>query len=108
MIIAVDYDGTLEIDGQINLPLIEALKTAQRRGNTVILWTCREGKRLQEALRSLLGVGFRPNGVNNNAPETIRRFGYDPRKIYADVYIDDKGATGWTSPPKHGSGLLDA
>ena len=102
MIIAVDYDGTLENSGQINLQLIAALRTAQRRGDTVILWTCREGKRLGEALATLRTAGFRPNLVNANAPEAIRALGHDPRKIYADVYIDDKGATPWKSAKSSG------
>lgn len=105
MIVAVDYDGTLESGGQINLPLIARLRAAQRRGDTVILWTCREGKRLQEALRALQGAGFRPQLVNANAPEAVRMLGHDPRKIYADIYIDDKGTSIWTSQPKRGSAL---
>lgn len=105
MIVAVDYDGTLEAGGKLNLPLIARLRAAQRRGDTVILWTCREGKRLQEALLALRGAGFRPQYVNANAPAAIRMLGHDPRKIYADLYIDDKGMATWTSQPKHGSGL---
>lgn len=105
MIIAVDYDGTLEINNELNAPLIASLRAAQRRGDTVILWTCREGKRLQEALLKLLNVGFRPQLVNANAPEAIRWLGHDPRKIYADIYIDDKGEPSWTSRQKPGSAL---
>ena len=92
MIIAVDYDGTLEIKGKLNQQLIESLRRVQRRGDTVILWTCREGKTLQNALQALNGAGFRPQYVNCNAPEAIRRMGHDSRKVYADLYLDDKGA----------------
>ena len=90
MIIAVDYDGTLYGD-RLNLQLIHALKTEQARGAVVILWTCREGQSLCEALRNLNGAGFQPNFVNQNCPEGIRRMGHDSRKVFADVYIDDKG-----------------
>lgn len=90
MIIAVDFDGTLQIDGQPNAVLIRALKHEQSNGNAVILWTCREGRSLAEALQFLSRYGFRPNYANQNAPEAIRRLGHDSRKIYADVYIDDK------------------
>ena len=103
MIIAVDYDGTLESKGKLNLPMVELMRAYQRHGDTVILWTCREGKRLQEALLMLRSAGFRPQYVNANAPTVIRMLGHDPRKIYADLYIDDKGATPWTSQQKHGS-----
>lgn len=89
MIIAVDYDGTLENNGVMNHALIRKLKQAQRSGNTVILWTCREGARLAEAVTNLRRVGFMPDRVNDNAPEIITRIG-NPRKVVADVYIDDK------------------
>lgn len=93
MIIAVDYDGTLYKDKQINLNLIARLQAEQRKGNIVILWTCRSNKHIAEALRTLQDNGFMPNYVNQNVPQIIRQFGYDPRKIYADIYIDDKAVT---------------
>ena len=92
MIIAVDFDGTLQFnDGNPNIALIQNLKIAQMQGNTCILWTCREGKSLQEALLFLKSNGFTPNLVNENHPANIKRLKYNPRKILADVYIDDKG-----------------
>lgn len=90
MIIAVDYDETLNIGGTPNVPLIRRLQMSQRNGDIVILWTCREGKSLFEALDFLMANGFRPNFVNQNTPEMIRKFGNDCRKIFADIYIDDK------------------
>ena len=90
MIIAVDYDDTLAINGEPNVRLIAKLKQAQRAGNIVILWTCREGKTLIEAVNNLRMWGFAPNLVNQNAREAAMRLGRDSRKIYADVYIDDK------------------
>ena len=92
MIIAVDFDGTLQFaDGKPNQDLIQRLAIEQRRGHTSILWTWREGKRLNEALFFLQKQGFRPNLVNQNSPQAITMLGHDPRKIYADIYIDDKG-----------------
>ncbi|MBR6114291.1 MAG: hypothetical protein IKQ10_03820 [Oscillospiraceae bacterium] len=90
MIIAVDYDDTLVRGSQPNLPLISRLIGAQRQGHTVILWTCREGKSLAEAVDTLAGFGFRPTLINQNAPAAVRFAGHDSRKIYADLYIDDK------------------
>lgn len=90
MIIAVDFDGTLQIEGKPNLKLIQSLKQEQRRGGTVILWTCREGRTLAEAVGFLKKYGFTPNCINQNAPQTISRLGRNPRKVYADIYIDDK------------------
>ena len=91
MIIAVDFDGTLKAsDGTLNLPLIEYLKQQQYGGASVILWTCREGKRLMDAVRVCGAAGLCFNAINNNTPEGIRRMGHDSRKIFADLYIDDK------------------
>ena len=91
MIIAVDFDGTLQLpDKKPNQILIERLKNEQRRGNIIILWTCREGKRLQEALKFLVMNGFKPNYINENAPQAIKMLGHNPRKVYADICIDDK------------------
>ena len=92
MIIAVDFDGTLQIGNEPNAALIGKLKRAQANGDIVILWTCRDGKSLAEAMAFLHRAGFRPNYVNCNCPEGIRRMGRDSRKIFADVYIDDKSA----------------
>lgn len=90
MIIAVDFDGTLKVNGKANTTLIGVLRGHQRRGDAVILWTCREGARLKEAVSFLQRNGFRPDLVNRNHPEAIRKLGHDPRKIFADLYIDDK------------------
>jgi hydroxymethylpyrimidine pyrophosphatase-like HAD family hydrolase len=91
MIIAVDFDGTLQINKKPNLQLMAKLKSAQRRGGIVILWTCREGKSLREAVEFLYNNGFSPNYINCNCPQALKKMGHDSRKIYADVYIDDKG-----------------
>ena len=91
MIIAVDFDGTLQLnDGSPNNILIQRLKNNQARKDIVILWTCREGKSLLEAIDFLKQNGFVPNLVNCNHPSAISRLGHDSRKIYADMYIDDK------------------
>ena len=92
MIIAVDYDGTLEKDGKPNLVLIGELRRRQSHGDVIILWTCRTGNRLGEAVKAAAGYGLRFNYVNENAPAAVRMLGGNPRKIYADVYIDDKAA----------------
>lgn len=91
MIIAVDYDDTLvDCKGKVNWTLIKWLKQAQWAGDTVILWTCREAGSLAAALIKLRECGFAPNFVNCNSPERVQHSKCDPRKIYADIYIDDK------------------
>lgn len=90
MIIACDFDGTIEKDGKPNISLINKLREEQRRGNVVILWTCRSGIRLNEAIHFMTRYGLRPNYVNANVPKMVSKFGCDSRKVFADVYIDDK------------------
>lgn len=100
-IIAVDFDGTLcrecypEI-GAPNLPLIFMLKQQRRQGVKLILWTCRCGERLEEALLWCAGHGLSFDAVNNNVPETLEAYGTEARKISADVYIDDRACLPWT------------
>lgn len=90
MIIAVDFDGTILIDGQPNLVLIRELMRARRGGAVLILWTCRAGERLAAAVDFCRQNGLQVDLINENAPQTIRRLGYNPRKVLADIYIDDK------------------
>ena len=90
MIIAVDFDGTLKVQGKPNMKLINCLREHQARGDTISLWSCREGTRLKEAVVYLQKHGLFPNLVNRNHPDAIRMMGHDSRKIYADLYIDNK------------------
>lgn len=90
MIIAVDFDGTLYLKGKPNKALFDQVIQWQRQGNCVILWTCREGKSLAEAVKFCKRNGFTPNLVNQNARQAVAMMGHDSRKIYADLYIDDK------------------
>lgn len=76
----------------MNGGLIERLRREQRAGACVILWTCREGKSLVSAVEKLSREGFTPNLVNRNHPSAVRELGRDTRKVFADVYIDDKCA----------------
>ena len=55
MIISVDFDGTLaDTDATRiyapNIKLINYLIDRRKNGNKVILWTCREGSRLDQAV----------------------------------------------------------
>lgn len=90
MIIAVDFDDTLQVNGKPNTALIARLINAQRGGAVLILWTCRTGDNLRNAVQYCAEQGLRFNYINENAVETIRKFGCNPRKVFADVYIDDK------------------
>lgn len=97
-VIAVDFDGCLCTNhwpgiGSPNRQLIRMLRTARSKGNKVILWTCREGKLLNDALKWCERQGLRFDAVNDNIQETNELFGNNCRKVGADVYIDDKAIT---------------
>lgn len=98
MIIAIDFDGTIaEMKWPgIGEPIPMALETIRElytAGNTLILWTCREGKHLMAARLWLNEnkVGDCFIAFNENDPEAVSRHNTDPRKIGFNWVIDDKG-----------------
>lgn len=93
-IIAVDFDGTLCENkwpdiGEPIMEVINYIKRQKSEGAKVILWTCRTGLELMNAVYWCRKQGVMFDAVNQNIPEIIKAFGTDCRKIYADVYIDD-------------------
>lgn len=94
-VIAVDFDGTIArteypkiikpIESTINF-----LKTAKELGAKIILWTCREGKVLDDAVEWCKLHSVPIDYVNENVPERTKYFNNDSRKVGADLYIDDK------------------
>ncbi len=104
MVIAVDFDGTIvehkypEI-GKTLLFAFETLKELQKQGHRLILWTYRSGKELEEAVAFCKENGIEFYAVNKNYPEEVFDEETVSRKIYADVYIDDRnvgGFPGWS------------
>lgn len=94
-IYAVDFDGTLCEDtwpdiGKPNYMLIQILKALREKGDKIILWTCRTADRLDEAIAWCKEQDLEFDAVNENLPEIIGQFGTESRKVFADVYIDDK------------------
>lgn len=99
MIIAVDFDGVLTPEGywpKIGPPnnkLIQWLITQQQNGAKVILWTCRVGEAVTNAIKFCSNHGLIFDAVNENLPEIIALYGCESRKIFADIYIDDRAYT---------------
>ena len=78
-IIAVDFDGTLCSDcypdiGKPNLPLIELLKALKREGCRIVLWTCRCGRELEQAVQWCEEFGLEFDKVNRNTDAIRERF----------------------------------
>lgn len=97
MIIAVDFDGTIVEDqypriGDPRPGAIETLKKLRREGYQLILWTCRTGHKLAEAVKFCAERGIRFDAINESLRcHVVKYNGSDPRKIGADIYIDDRG-----------------
>ncbi len=92
----VDFDGTLVDDqfpgvGTLKPRAKEALSRLREAGHKVILWTCRDGKRLEEAVKFLADNDIVMDGVNfsrwrpGRFEETT-----DVSKLRVDYYLDDK------------------
>lgn len=93
--IAVDFDGTLCISEYPKIieprsDVIEELLKEQQAGAKIILWTCREGTYLTEAIAWCYEQGIVFDGINESLPEEIGKWGTRPRKIAADEYWDDR------------------
>lgn len=93
-ILAVDFDGTLCTHmfpdiGAPNIDLIEISKKLQKRGNKLILWTCREGSHLREAIDWCAGHGLIFDGINQSLDSEFSHLG-EGRKAYFHLTIDDK------------------
>lgn len=90
-IVAVDFDGTITknssypIIGQLREHCKETIDFIRKK-NIVVLWTCRCGKFLNEAINFLdennIAVDF-VNCINSSNRDKSR-------KLNADIYIDDR------------------
>ena len=94
-IYAIDFDGTLCEDkfpeiGESNDMMIEFCKRLKQEGNSIILWTSRAGKYLDDAVDWCKKRGLEFDAVNENLPSIQEQWGTDTRKVFCDYYIDDK------------------
>ena len=106
MTIAIDFDGTIVPHAYpaIGKPIpfaIESLKMLQQVDHhQLILWSCREGALLQEAVDYCHQRGLDFYAVNSNYPEEqqlneeMPEGAYTPRKLKADLFIDDRNLGG--------------
>ena len=99
IIYAIDFDGTIVDNrfpriGAVRRDAWSFIRELQQRGDKWILFTMREGESLDLAVKFLAGYGLRPDAVNDNLPEMCALYKNNPRKIFANVYIDDHNAGG--------------
>ena len=91
-IIAIDFDGTIvehkfpEV-GPLVPGAIATLRRIQDAGHRTILWTCRTGGNLRDAVSLLERHNIRLHGVNANQWDD--EYGTGGIKAWAHMYIDD-------------------
>ncbi|MDD2425929.1 MAG: hypothetical protein PHP30_08125 [Bacteroidales bacterium] len=98
MFIAVDFDGTIvkhkyPLIGEEIPFAIDTLKLIQYElKHHLILWTVREGNLLKEAVEFCRERGLEFYAINQNHPEDSPSS--SPRKLMADMFIDDRNFGG--------------
>lgn len=98
LVLAIDYDQTLDCTPWPGVGLITpAAKVVMRllaeEGHKLIIWTCRSERALEDALANLRRQDVPYDYANQNCPEIIAEWGgSDSRKIFADLYLDDRAA----------------
>lgn len=100
MTIAIDFDGTIvehkypQIGKEIPFA-IATLKRLQDDGHRLILWSCREGRLLEDAIAFCRERGVEFFAVNSNYPdEDVDADAIRSRKLKADMFIDDRNIGG--------------
>lgn len=105
--IAVDFDGTVVEDAypEIGKQKPFALETLKKlsKMHKIILWTCRTGELLDNAVKYLEDAGVNIHAVNADSPDEAKQPLPDDRKFFmrkidADLFIDDRnfnGFPGW-------------
>lgn len=100
MTIAVDFDGTIveheypEIGREIPFAT-DTLRMLIEDRHQLILWSCREGELLQQAIDWCHERGVDFYAVNRDFPEEdIERNEHFSRKLKVDFFIDDRNIGG--------------
>lgn len=93
-IVAFDFDGTLAVTKWPTIirpivPVVEYAKRCKANGDQIILNTMREGENLQAAVDWCRDQGIEFDAINDNVPCMKEFYGNNPRKIFANEYIDD-------------------
>jgi hypothetical protein len=96
-IIAIDFDGTIVEDrfpeiGDLKPGAVEAINQLYADGYTIIIWTCRTGINKARAVEFLAKAGIKWHYFNESSIANLKLHNFnDTRKVYADLYIDDRG-----------------
>ena len=93
-IYSFDFDGTIVENkfpdiGEPIQEVIDLIKKVKSEGHYIILNTMREGNYLDEAVEFCDALGIKFDTVNDNLQHLKEVYRNNPRKIYADYYVDD-------------------
>jgi histidinol phosphatase-like enzyme len=97
MILAIDFDGTIVEDeypkiGKLRPNAKKFINKLSKEGYFIIIWTCRTQEYGFEAEQFLIENGIKFDEINKSCPANVEAFiGNDTRKVFANLYIDDKG-----------------
>jgi len=100
MTIAVDFDGTIvehaypKIGKEIPFAIDVLKRLQQEEFHQLVLWTVREGSLLDEAVAFCRERGLEFYAINSNHPEEVQGDRVLPRKLMADLFIDDRNLGG--------------
>jgi len=102
-ILAIDFDGTLFKTDSLEIKeakrdIIDKVKEFKKAGAEIVLWTCREGTSLEDAVKVCKEGGLEFDAINENAPSWAEyqkeksKEGdiFATRKIFANFYLDDR------------------
>lgn len=99
-VLAIDFDGTVvEHDypriGKLKPNAKLVINNLHRLGFTIIIWSVRVDVKERDVQRFLKDNEIKYDGINQNnifySKLFSKEFDCEPRKIYADLYIDDRG-----------------
>ncbi len=100
MTIAIDFDGTIvehkypEIGKEIPFAT-QTLRMLIADHHKLILWSVREGKLLDDAIKWCADKGVEFYAINRDYPEeTIESNNHFSRKLKVDLFIDDRNLGG--------------
>lgn len=91
VIILVDFDDTIRYYNVTPIELcndvVNTIKEAQEFGASLVLWTCRDGEELTEALEYCNSIGLTFDAVNPTKSEVISN---TSNKAFGNIQLDDR------------------
>lgn len=95
--ICIDWDGTIVEDGaypeagEFKEHAVNVMKRILKEGGEIVIWTCRNGNGQEDKIiDKLVTAGIHSFNVNHPFDHYTDIFGDTARKVFADVYIDDR------------------